>query len=55
MVLDSILGKLIDWETIEEIIRKQKKINPNVVFVCEPWGGGYDPQGFSQRGWGSLE
>jgi pullulanase len=47
------LGKLIDWETIEEIIHEAKKINPNVIFVCEPWGGGYDPQGFSLRGWGS--
>lgn len=47
------LGKLIDWETIEEIIREAKKINPNVVFVCEPWGGGYDPAGFSLREWGS--
>jgi pullulanase/glycogen debranching enzyme len=47
------LGKLIDWQTIEEIIREAQKINPNVVFVCEPWGGGYDPGGFSIRGWGS--
>jgi len=47
------LGKLIDWETLEEIIREAKKINPNVVFVAEPWGGGYDPQGFSLREWGS--
>jgi pullulanase/glycogen debranching enzyme len=47
------LGKLIDWETIEEVIREAKKINPNVVFVCEPWGGGYDPKGFSLRGWGA--
>ncbi len=47
------LGKLLDWETIEEIIREAKKINPNVVFVCEPWGGGYDPKGFSLRGWGA--
>ena len=47
------LGKLLDWETIEEIIREAKKINPNVVFVCEPWGGGYDPQGFSLREWGA--
>ncbi len=47
------LGKLIDWETIEEIIKEAKKINPNVVFVCEPWGGGYDPKGFSLRGWGA--
>jgi len=47
------LGKLIDWETIEEIIYQAKKINPHVIFVCEPWGGGYDPAGFSLRGWGS--
>jgi pullulanase/glycogen debranching enzyme len=47
------LGKLIDWETIEEITHEAKKINPNVIFVCEPWGGGYDPTGFSLRGWGS--
>jgi len=47
------LGKLIDWKTIEEIIREAKKINPDVVFVCEPWGGGYDPAGFSLRGWGA--
>ncbi len=47
------LAKLIDWKTIETIIREAKKINPNVVFVCEPWGGGYDPTGFSLRGWGS--
>jgi len=47
------LGKLIDWETIETIIYEAKKINPDIVFVCEPWGGGYDPQGFSLRGWGA--
>lgn len=47
------LGKLIDWQTIEDIIHEAKKINPDVVFVCEPWGGGYDPQGFSMRGWGA--
>ncbi len=47
------LGKLIDWETIEEIIREAKKINPHAIFVCEPWGGGYDPAGFSLREWGS--
>jgi len=47
------LGKLIDWETIEAIIYEAKKINPHVVFVCEPWGGGYDPAGFSLRGWGA--
>lgn len=47
------LGKLIDWETIEEIIKEATKINPNVIIVCEPWGGGYDPTGFSERGWGA--
>jgi len=47
------LGKLIDWETIEEIINEARKINPDVIFVCEPWGGGYDPAGFSERGWGA--
>ncbi len=47
------LGKLIDWETTEEIISEAQKINPDVIIVCEPWGGGYDPQGFSLRGWGS--
>jgi pullulanase/glycogen debranching enzyme len=47
------LGKLLDWTTIEEIIKEAQKINPHVVFVCEPWGGGYDPAGFSVRGWGS--
>ncbi len=45
------LGKLIDWETIEKVIYEAKKINPRVVFICEPWGGGYDPAGFSVRGW----
>ncbi len=47
------LGKLLDWQTIETIIYEAKKVNPDVVFVCEPWGGGYDSQGFSLRGWGA--
>ncbi len=47
------LGKLLDWKTLKEIIHEAKKINPNVVFVAEPWGGGYDPKGFSKIGWGS--
>jgi pullulanase len=47
------LGKLIDWQTVEEIIYQARKVNPNVIIVCEPWGGGYDPAGFSLRGWGS--
>lgn len=47
------LAKLIDWVTIEQIIKEAKKINPDVIIVCEPWGGGYDPAGFSIRGWGA--
>ncbi|MGB8317746.1 MAG: alpha-amylase family glycosyl hydrolase [Ignavibacteriaceae bacterium] len=47
------LAKLIDWETIEEVTRQAGMINPHVIFVAEPWGGGYDPMGFSLRGWGS--
>ena len=45
------LGKLLDWETIETIISEARKVNPSVVFTCEPWGGGYDPAGFSKRDW----
>jgi len=44
------LGKLIDWATLEEIVHEAKKINPDVVFIAEPWGGGYDPKGMSLRG-----
>ena len=47
------LGKMLDWKTIEDIIAEAKKVNPHVIIVCEPWGGGYDPMGFSARGWGA--
>ncbi|MCK9211768.1 MAG: alpha-amylase family glycosyl hydrolase [Ignavibacteriaceae bacterium] len=43
------LGKLIDWVTLEDIVHEAKKINPDVVFIAEPWGGGYDPKGMSLR------
>lgn len=45
------LAALIDWETCEEIIHEARKINPNVIIIAEPWGGGYAPAEFSQRGW----
>ena len=44
------LGKLIDWVTLEDIVHEAKKINPDVIFIAEPWGGGYDPKGMSLRG-----
>ena len=47
------LAKLIDWKTCEEIIAEAKKINPDVIIIAEPWGGGYDPAGFSDRNWAS--
>jgi len=47
------LGHLIDWQTVEEIAEEAQKINPDVILICEPWGNGYDPAGFSNRGWGS--
>ncbi|MDI6766576.1 MAG: alpha-amylase family glycosyl hydrolase [Bacteroidota bacterium] len=46
------LAAMIDDETLNEITREAKKINPNVILIAEPWGGGkYDPQGFSDIGW----
>ncbi len=45
------LGTLIDYGTMDEIISEAKKTNPNVVFVCEPWGGAYNPKGVAQHGW----
>lgn len=45
------LAHLIDWETIDEITHQARKLNPDVVLIAEPWGGGYDPTGFSRRGW----
>jgi len=47
------LGKLIDWQTVEIIREEALKVNPHVFITCEPWGGGYDPEGFSIRGWSS--
>ncbi len=45
------LAKLIDWETIDEITKAAKKVNPDVILIAEPWGGGYDPAGFSKHNW----
>ncbi|MDG5767162.1 alpha-amylase family glycosyl hydrolase [Balneolales bacterium ANBcel1] len=45
------LANLIDRDTIAEIRHEAQKINPNVLLIAEPWGGGYDPTGFSGFGW----
>jgi len=47
------LANLIDRQTISEIRREAQKVNPNVLLIAEPWGGGYDPTGFSGHGWSS--
>jgi pullulanase/glycogen debranching enzyme len=48
------LAAMIDWQTVEQITEEAKKINPNVILIAEPWGGGkYDLAGFSKRDWAS--
>ena len=46
------LAAMLDWKTVEAITKEARKINPDVILVAEPWGGGkYDLAGFSDRGW----
>jgi len=48
------LGHLIDKDTRKQILTELRKINPDVIILAEPWGGGYDPVGFSDMGWPSF-
>jgi len=48
------LGYLIDEETRKQILAELREINPNAIILAEPWGGGYDPDGFSDIGWASF-
>ncbi|MEX0685457.1 MAG: hypothetical protein WD267_11330 [Balneolales bacterium] len=45
------LANMIDRKTIDIIRQETSKINPDVLLIAEPWGGGYDPTGFSEYGW----
>ncbi len=46
------LATMIDEETIDGITETARRINPDVIFIAEPWGGGkYDPHFFSTKGW----
>jgi pullulanase/glycogen debranching enzyme len=45
------LAQLIDNETLVKIREEARKINPNVILIAEPWGGGYNPTRFSELGW----
>jgi len=48
------LAHLIDAETREMIIKELRTINPHVIILAEPWGNGYNPNGFSDIGWASF-
>jgi len=41
------LGNIIDDTTLKLIVTETKKINPDVILIAEPWGGGYAPTKFS--------
>ena len=46
------LAAMIDWDTVNEIRRQALEVNPGVILIAEPWGGGhYAPFEFSQYGW----
>lgn len=45
------LANVLDWDTIKRIKAELTHENPNIVLIAEPWGGGYDPQGFSYHDW----
>ncbi|MBN2356529.1 pullulanase [candidate division KSB1 bacterium] len=46
------LAAMIDWETVDAIAREARKINPDVILIAEPWGGGkYTPAKFSKHDW----
>ncbi len=47
------LAAMIDEKTLKLIRDEAKKLNPNVVIIAEPWGGGYMPARFSELGWAS--
>jgi pullulanase len=46
------LASMIDWQTCDEVLQEARKLNPDVIFIAEPWGGGdYSPAEFSKHGW----
>lgn len=47
------LASMIDDETLSEIIKQARMINPNVAIIAEPWGGTYNPDHFSDLNWSS--
>jgi len=48
------LATLIDSQTLDAVSQKAREVNPRVILIAEPWGGGtYGQAPFSRRGWGS--
>jgi pullulanase/glycogen debranching enzyme len=48
------LAALIDMETVDAITEATQAVNPNVLLIGEPWGGGgYNPQELANHGWAS--
>jgi pullulanase len=46
------LAAMIDEQTIDGITETAHRINPGVILIAEPWGGGrYAPHFFSTKGW----
>jgi pullulanase len=46
------LASMIDAKTLDMITQETRKVNPDVVLIAEPWGGGkYGQEEFSARGW----
>ncbi len=46
------LAALIDLETVNVIASGLREINPDIILIAEPWGGGkYRPAEFSQHDW----
>ncbi|MCF7827053.1 MAG: pullulanase [Candidatus Marinimicrobia bacterium] len=48
------LAAMIDLETIDAITAATQAINPDVILIGEPWGGGkYNPSELADHGWAS--
>ncbi len=48
------LAAMLDMETVRAITRAARLVNPDVILIAEPWGGGgYNPGELAEAGWAS--
>ncbi len=48
------LATMIDMETVDAITEATQAVNPKVILIGEPWGGGgYNPAELADHGWAS--